>query len=486
MEWNLKMRGERVRWQISETLAVVPSARIRRPGLEMDDPIIKYQDDADDALRRTQRDRVTFERTGWRFIGKNERVPKGKETRQVFTTESGDVLIEPDVATVQLNAACMTKQQTAEKVLAEDGLKIVHRLSFAPHLYAVRLPAGRSLPETIDALQAKTHRYVFVEPSMLQRISGRQDPTDPQFGLQWQHSDEFGLHSVDAWEITKGEGVCIAIIDNGMQIKHEELKKAIVGGGYFTSQPGTATATFVRYEPGMTGFPVFGHGTFCMGMAGARDNNANGGCGIAPLSDLLAIACAIDQTGSQLTLARAIGFAVNPRQVDPEAEPGSGADVISCSLATSTHLETVLELAINSAASGRNGLGVPIFWAVDNRNTPISVDKVCSLPNVIAVGRCDQEGQVSDGGHGPKLEFLAPGLDVFGPIRRTENINWSGTSFATPLAAGVAALVIAKYPNWTAQQVLQRLRDTCDMPDHDPDEDDRYGHGRLNAHSAVQ
>ena len=498
MEWNLKINGEKVRWNISDTVAIVPSTDFRPSYPELEEPISKFPDDADDHSRRKQRDQVTFERAGWRFTEPSaphfspdgetpEETPDKENTRQVYTTERGDLLIETDVATVQLNAAAKTNRQTAEKVLAGDGLRIIHELSFAPHLYAVRLPAGRSVPETIDALQAKTSRYVFAEPSVLQRISGRQDPTDPQFGSQWQHSNDTGLHSVAAWEVTKGDGVRIAIIDNGMQIDHDELKTAIVGGGYFKRNgPGTGTATFFRYELGMAGFPVFGHGTACMGMAGARDNNAKGGCGIAPRSELLAIACAIDQTGTQLTLARAIEFAINPRQVDPGNELDRGADVISCSLGTATHLKTVLELAINSAASGRNGLGVPIFWAVDNQNTQLITDKLCSLRNVIAVGRSDKDGKVFNCARGPKLEFLAPGLEVFGPTRGNDNIMWSGTSFATPLAAGVAALVMSEHRDWTAQQVLQRLRDTCDMPSHPASDDDRYGHGRINAHRAVQ
>ena len=55
----------------------------------------------------------------------------------------------------------------------------------------------------------------------------------------------------------------------------------------------------------------------------------------------------------------------------------------------------------------------------------------------------------------------------------------------TPLAAGVAALVLQKHPDWTAAQVLQRLRDTCDMPAAFPIPNDRYGHGRINAYRAV-
>ena len=496
MKWKLKINGKKVTWRLSDTVAIVPPPDFPRPLPERESPNGKYPRNGKEHKHHSHREHVarkTFERIGWQFIDPEElrrtknrsRPLYSKDIRQVFINKRGDLLIETDVATVQLNAAATTKWETAKRILAEDGLTIIHQLSFAPHLYAVRLPSGRSLPETIEALQVKTHRYVFAEPSMLQRISGRQAPNDPLFGRQWQHDDINGLHSVAAWENATGRGVSIAIIDSGMKIKHDDLKAGIKGGGYFTpTEPGAGEATFIRYDPNMPYFPPSGHGTGCMAMAGARQNNGNGGSGIAPNSDLLAIACAEYDIGNQETLARAIEYAIDPQQVDPGGIT-CGADIISCSLDTAGDIETVLELAINSAASGRDGLGVPVFWAVSNDDVALSDDKLCSLPGVIAVGRSDEDGFVAQGAHGPKLEFLAPGVRVVGPAWWVDDYPWSGTSFATPLAAGVAALVLEMHPEFTAAQVLERLRDTCDMPSHPSSEDDRYGHGRINAQSAV-
>ena len=525
MDWNLKINGESVKWELSDFVAIVPDSLPPRPkprNTNGQNQNGKYQNGRyqnatyqtgkhsngkhsngkepngkepgdTNSHNRERRDLETFKQAGWDFRTLEELPPppdngrsRGKQ-RQVFTNHRGDVLIETDVATVQLNAAATTKQYTVEKVLAEDGLTIIRQLSFAPHLYTVRLPKGRLLPEMIAALQAKTDRYVFAEPSMLQRMSGRQAPNDPQLGAQWQHEGQYGLHSLAAWEITKGAGVRIAIIDNGMDINHEDLKDGIKGGGVFEQDgAGAGTARFFRFDPDMPDFPDVPHGTACMAMAGARANNGIEGCGIAPECDLLAIACALDQTGNQETLARAIEYAINPQDVDPDDLTTRGADIISCSLDTAYHVESVLRLAIDSAAAdGRDGKGVPVFWAVNNVDESLSEDLLCSLENVIAVGRSGQRGGVAaQCAFGPKLEFLAPGINVVGPIWNDSD-QWSGASFATPLAAGVAALVLERHRDWFAADVLQRLRDTCDMPPHRPSQNQRYGHGRINAYRAV-
>jgi len=506
MVWNLRFNRTPVTLQVANPLAVLPEIA---PTVVPKSLKTKAPADAADSLEdydHRQRDREVFQKAGWRFGGSESLAATAPQTkgsrpgtetpRPVFVTDTGDILVGTDVATVQLNAAAMTTEATAKQVLAEDGLTIIHQLSFAPHLYAVRLPCKAPLQETINALQAKPHRYVFAEPSMLQRMSGREMPNDADFKFAWQHGATpdngggFGLDSIPAWEITTGRSmqrpVRIAVIDNGMDIAHVDLRGAIVDGGFFTpEEPGAGMATFTRFTPEMAGFPRRGHGTFCLGMVGARRNNGNGGCGVAPDSELIALACAHDQTGNQLTLARAIEFAVNPKSFDPDGPEPLGADIISCSLRTAGVLETVLEMAINSTTSGRGGLGIPLFWAVSNRNNqPISVDKVCSHETVIAVGRSNRDGLPDGSASGPELDFLAPGVDVLGPTQGEDNIKNTGTSFAAPLAAGVAALVMARHPEWPAKKIRERLQDTCDKPI--VADRTTIGFGRINAHRAVQ
>ncbi len=134
-------------------------------------------------------------------------------------------------------------------------------------------------------------------------------------------------------------------------------------------------------------------------------------------------------------------------------------------------------------------MGTPIFWAVPNGNFEIQFDEVCSYANVIAVGRSTHNDLEDNCGHGPQLQFLATGVDVFSTEQANGFGSSTGTSFAAPVAAGVGALVLSVNGNLGWQQVRQTMRDTCDkiggvVYDANGHNDD-YGFGRVNAAAAV-
>jgi thermitase len=458
------------------------------------------------------RNRLLFERAGWVFVEPKPELTRAavvtratvndaETVQQVFMDRSGNIQITTDVVTVQCPGE-LSEAASVQRIRA-DGLRILRRLPFAPNTFETSSVNQRPLPELIAELQAKPH-YVFAEPMLLQAITGRLRPTDPEYGSQWQHLNDGSnggvagadIHSEAAWDRTLGGSadrpIRIAVIDNGMEVKHPDLRTGIVGGCHFQSN-GLGSATFVRFEPGMLGFPNNAHGTGCMGMAGARANNGVGGCGSAPHADLLAIACMNDQIGTQATLARAVAYSADPSREDAEAGPADGADVIACSLGPNGadwDLTSVLELAIQFAATqSRGGRGVPIFWAASNGHFEVSRDEICSLPDVIAVGRSNRSDLSDGSAFGPKLEFLAPGAEVFNATTGGRYRFWTGTSFAAPLAAGVGALVLALNPRLTAGELRARLRETCDKiggVEYDANgRHDEYGFGRINAERAV-
>jgi thermitase len=520
MQWTFKLRGKPVTMNFLEGVAAVRPAEALRSSTTRSALVRSFGGPAvDDAgvgsygLAVSARNRKYFESSGWLFVEPATRVAKAAARRagvadaetvqRVCVGRSTAPRVTTNLATVRL----VENYPEAEAVrrMRSDDLRVERRLPFA-NAYEVRLPTRRPLPEVIGGLQEKTNLYLFAEPVFLEAITGRLMPGDPQFGKQWQHKNDGSnggvagadLHSEAAWDLTTGRGparpVRIAVIDNGMKVNHPDLKSGVVAGGYFESDGGAGTI-FVRHTAGASGFPGGDHGTFCMGMCGARMNNDKGGCGSAPEADLIAVACMNDQVGTQTTLARAVAYAANPTTEDSGASATDGADVIACSLGPNGadwDLTSVLDLAIQSAAAnGRGGLGVPILWAASNGFVEIARDEVVSHSDVIAVGRSNRRDEEDGSAYGPKLELLAPGRDVYSTSSSSAGYRFStGTSYAAPLAAGVAALVLARHPDWTRDQVRQRLRDACDKVGgvtYGPDgRHDHYGYGRLNAERAVQ
>ena len=282
----------------------------------------------------------------------------------------------------------------------------------------------------------------------------------------------------------------LALIDNGIEVAHDDLSAAIAATSGSFSMGGMGNTVFTQ---GTVGFPNGNHGTFCAGMAAARANNGENGCGVANQADLVAIACLGDQVGTQATLARAISYAADPSQEIAGADPATGVDVISCSLGPNGadwDMTAIMQTAIDFAVTnGRGGLGTPIFWAVTNGNFQIQFDEVCSYANVIAVGRSTRNDLEDNCGFGPELQFLATGVDVSSTEQGNGFGPSTGTSFAAPVAAGVGALVLSVNGNLGWQQVRQVMRDTCDkiggvVYDANGHNDD-YGFGRVNAAAAV-
>ena len=141
-----------------------------------------------------------------------------------------------------------------------------------------------------------------------------------------------------------------------------------------------------------------------------------------------------------------------------------------------------------AATQGRDGKGVAIFWAVDNAPNPVANDEVCSHPATVAVGRSTRSDRENGSAFGPELDLLAPGVDVFSTQSGGDYGTSTGTSFAAPCTAGVAALVVAAKPEATADEVRRILRDTCDQIGGVTYTDGRhakYGFGRINAEAAV-
>jgi thermitase len=516
MRFTFTLRGKPVSLtRLDDVVAVRPTADVviakpSRAAVLKQFGTVHAPDDADEGtafgLDLPARSRRLFERAGWLFGAARQNLSRAAATRTavpgadavcpVFIDRGGNTLIGTGLVTVQLPPDLT--EAKAQSRLQAHKLVPIRRLRFAPNLFEARLRTGVPFADAVAEIQA-IPEFVFAEPALVGVLTGRRTPTDPRYGDQWQHKNTGAnggtagadIRSEAAWDRTRGAGVRIAIIDNGMQVDHPDLAAGVVGGGYFESD-NTGRTTFTKFQSGNP-FPAGNHGTFCLGMAGARMDNGKGGCGSAPEADLIVIGCLNDQVGTQTTLARAVAYAADPTTEDPSAPATSGAHVLACSLGPNGadwDLTSVLDLALRTAAAkGHGGLGLPIFWAASNGTVEVARDEICSHPDVIAVGRSNRLDLEDGSAYGPKLEFLAPGAEVFSTKQGGRYGVDTGTSYACPLAAGVAALVLARNPKWTRDKVRQRLRDTCDKiggVTYAAGRHDEYGYGRLNADAATQ
>ena len=271
-----------------------------------------------------------------------------------------------------------------------------------------------------------------------------------------------------AWSITRGAGVRIAIIDTGIDSSHPDLQGAVVGG---TDVSGLGSST------GQT--PVGAdrrHGTMVASLAAGRGNNgADGVIGSAPEAQLLSVSMSFGggDISADDQIATAVRWAVD-----------NGADVISLSLTRNTRdWPESWDRAFSYAAAN----DVVVIAAAGNRGSgTVAVGAPATMPGVLTVGGVTREGLASDtaSSQGITIGVMAPGEGLVGAVPGGNYVSWSGTSGATPIVAGIVALVRAAYPNLDAANVINRVLVTA-QPVGDTAPDPLYGYGLVDAYAAV-
>lgn len=448
---------------------------------------------------------AAFRRAGWIFE-ERKAAPEvfheveEEEGFQVVVTEGNHGAIVQKTLTIKLNPA-MT-EDNVEEFFLRNHLTLVNKLRFAPNLFEVSVSVTEAsvIYEKAAELEAKKG-VIYAEPNLTEYIPTRSALIEPEEGPQWHllAGAEGGVDAEAALFASRDlrKGVRVAIIDNGFDPTHKDFEGRVdPESGHFEGGGQGASAKFVRGFNGLQAGPdQIQHGTFCSGMLGAHSASRNG---VAPDATILLLACLLDQVGDQVTLARAIAYAADPSVEGGEAADVQGADVISCSLGRTDgdwKVQKVLIDAINFAAKGREGRGIPIFWAVQNNYLSLQRDGVCALPQVTAVGACNKTGRKSAPmAFGKKLEFLAPGVDVFGTIPATAQGlatgKATGTSYAAPCAAGIAALLLSVDPDLSRDELITILRSTCEKIGREDGpyilgRNSKYGFGRVNAAAAM-
>lgn len=280
--------------------------------------------------------------------------------------------------------------------------------------------------------------------------------------------DEYGIR--EAWQVTRGAGVTIAIIDSGVDATHPDLRGAVVGG-IDLSGLGSPDGT----RP--VGSDAPDHGTMVASLAAGRGSAPGDGViGAAPEASLISASLAFgpEQRDGDAQVAEAVRWAVD-----------AGADVISLSLTRNT---LSWPESWDDAFGYAEANDVVVIAAAGNRGSGTDqVGAPATIPGVVAVGGVDRSGRASDtaSAQGISIAVMAPSEQLVGAVPGGGHVIWQGTSGATPIVAGIAALVRAAHPDATAADVVTRLIETA-RPVTATVPDPLYGYGLVDAAAAVR
>lgn len=315
-------------------------------------------------------------------------------------------------------------------------------------LYVVDLPAGVSE----RAVQQRLARHRLLKFAELdRRIAPAYAVNDPYLGSEW-HLTTIG--AATAWDLTQGAGVTIAILDSGVDGSHPDLAARMVDGWNF-------------YDGNADTSDANGHGTAVAGAAAATSDNAAGVAAVAGKANLMPVRIAdANAYAYWSTVAQGLTWAAD-----------HGARVANISYNGVAGSSTVA-----NAANYLRGKGGLVVVAAGNDGKDPGFAATTAMIPVSATNSADQRTSWSN--YGAFVALAAPGEGIWTTNRGGGYSAWSGTSFASPITAGVVALMMAKrpdLPNTTIESLLYASAKDLGTTGRDT----TYGWGRVDAAAAV-
>jgi len=355
------------------------------------------------------------------------------------TWKSGQILVKPKAG---LSDADFDKELKGHngKVAEKIGNTRVH---------VIQVPAQAE--EAVVRALSKNPRIEFAELDMAAELTATV-PNDPNYAKAW-HLPK--IQAPNAWDVSKADGITIAVLDTGVDGTHPDLaNKMLPGWNAVDSSSNTAD--------------IQGHGTAVAGTAAAATNNAVGVAGIAWNAKILPVRITNDSTGYAYwsDIARGLSWAAD-----------NGADVANISY------EAYQSSAISSTAQYMRGKGGLVVAAAGNSGIDTGYSDNASMIVVSATDSNDAKTSWSN--YGNVVDVAAPGNLIYTTGKGGIYGNASGTSFASPATAGVVALIMAANPNLTPDEV-EKVLEASAVKVAGVDFHPYFGYGRVDAAAAVQ
>jgi len=220
------------------------------------------------------------------------------------------------------------------------------------------------------------------------------------------------------WTVTQGEGITVLVLDTGCSY-HPDLSNTIILN---------KSKSFVPGEPSI--LDENGHSTHCCGIIGASNNNM-GMVGVAPGCKIITgKVLGTGGSGSFKSIAEGLEYAI---KIKP--------DVVSMSIGSS-----VSNSRMHKAIKKLYELNIPIIAAAGNDGASNAVNYPGKYEETICVTAFDAKGAPAGfNSTGDKVDFSAPGVDIYSTWLDNRYVKLSGTSMATPFITGLVCLLLAKH-----------------------------------------
>ncbi|MEU2926388.1 type VII secretion-associated serine protease mycosin [Streptomyces sp. NPDC007251] len=258
----------------------------------------------------------------------------------------------------------------------------------------------------------------------------------------------------ELWSQSKGKGVKVAVIDTGVDTSNPQLAQAVdasLGENLLPAKDGKGKPIDGAKSKPTT--DTVGHGTRVAGIIAARPMKGTGFVGLAPEATIIPIKQNDSEGhGTSDRLAAAIRHAI-----------AVGAQVINISQDTANAMPpgNTLHNAINEALNHK--IVVVASAGNDGLDGNVKPTYPASYAGVLAVAASDRNNERAPFSQsGDWVGVAAPGVDMISTVPKGGHCSDNGTSFSAPYVAGVAALIKAKHPDWTAREVVAQIEQTAE------------------------
>ena len=429
----------------------------------------------------------------------------------VQNTETPDNVVENEIIVVYDDAGVSEKkseniQEAAQDALADMDIEVTKEVAESSEeqgtVVTAEIPEGMGLEEAIEEV-AKDENVSYAQPNykyeFLENIETEEpeikDQTSDAIQINDPYKDEYYLKNtkvLDAWqEVQCNKNVTVAVLDSGCRMDHEDLQgnllKEYAYDAYYDRQLTSASAP--------NGGDPQGHGTHVSGLIAAEANNEKGIAGTSYNANLLPVKLCDNSGGGMTTetLLRAMKYCaglINEKKVKNLRVMNISAGYYSSGtedvdLAVEDEIEILREeYGILCVCAGGNGDEKSQAYTA-----PLYPSDYDACFSVTALDSNGNNCVWSD--YNSAKDISAPGTNILSTFNFSNNSYQvlSGTSMATPIVSGICALLWAKNPDLTVQQVVAAIESTAEPVKSsaiDGRAEKSGSHGAINAVEALK